>query len=230
VQGSPKPPSNGPEQVATAQATVGERSAIAFRHVFPPRHDVSPTTFFGGLPCVPDSFVWPRRAYQWVPGGPSDRPLTFLGQVDCAALPRADGRDLLPRDGALQFFVHWDLFENEDGDAVETGLVQHVPGRPDEWREAEPPADLPACYAGHADYHYKWLRHTDLTDRRYPTTFPKWAMEPHPLGAVSRRRSTERLSINRGRHKPTATYWGQATNLAATLSVIIPQIRKIYRL
>jgi hypothetical protein len=42
--------------------------------------------------------------------------------------------------------------------------------------------------------------------------------------------TAERLSINRGRHKPTARYWGQATNLAATLSVIIPQIRKIYRL
>ncbi len=40
----------------------------------------------------------------------------------------------------------------------------------------------------------------------------------------------ERLSINRGRHKPAARYRGQAAYRAATLGVIIPQIQKIYRL
>lgn len=140
---------------------------------------------------MPDGFAWPRRPYQWVPGGSSERPLTFLGQVDCTALPQADGRDLLPRDGALLFFVHWDLLEGEEGEHVTQGLVQHVPGRPDAWREVEPPADLPACYAGQADYHYRWLKHTDLTTRRYPSSFPKWAMEPRPLAGISRERSDE---------------------------------------
>lgn len=132
MQASSASSSNGSERPEPARATVPGSGAIAFQHVFPPRHDLAPTTFFGGLPRVPDGFVWPRRPHGWAPGGPSERPLAFLGQVDCAALPQVDGRDLLPRSGALLFFVHWDLFEGEEGEQVTRGLVQHVPGRPDE--------------------------------------------------------------------------------------------------
>ncbi len=49
--------------------------------------------------------------------------------------------------------------------------------------------------------------------------------KPFPMleDVLQERWSTERLSINRGRHKPAARYWGQAAYRAATLSVVIPQ-------
>ncbi len=49
----------------------------------------------GGLPRLPVGVEWP--------GGGS--PLPFIGSVDCAALPRAEGLPL-PEDGSLLFFLH----------------------------------------------------------------------------------------------------------------------------
>jgi hypothetical protein len=49
----------------------------------------------GGLPRLPVGVQWP--------GGES--PLPFIGSVDCAALPRAEGLGL-PADGSLLFFLH----------------------------------------------------------------------------------------------------------------------------
>ncbi|MFJ8966024.1 DUF1963 domain-containing protein [Lentzea sp. NPDC102401] len=50
----------------------------------------------GGLPRLPVGVEWP--------GGES-YPLPFIGSVDCAALPRAEGL-ALPEDGSLLLFLH----------------------------------------------------------------------------------------------------------------------------
>jgi hypothetical protein len=50
---------------------------------------------FGGLPALPVGVEWPGGKY----------PLPFIGSLDCAALPRAEGLDL-PADGSLLFFLN----------------------------------------------------------------------------------------------------------------------------
>ncbi len=49
----------------------------------------------GGLPRLPVGVEWPGGGF----------PLPFIGSVDCAALPRAEGLGL-PADGSLLFFLH----------------------------------------------------------------------------------------------------------------------------
>src|SRR5262249_54651580 len=52
--------------------------------------------WLGGCPHLPDPFSWPQR---------DGKPLHFLGQIDCAALPRDIWGGLGPRTGWLAFFV-----------------------------------------------------------------------------------------------------------------------------
>ncbi len=52
-------------------------------------------------------------------------PLPFIGSVDCAALPRADGLDL-PEDGSLLFFLHHEE-DMEEHPTTEFSRVLHVP-------------------------------------------------------------------------------------------------------
>ncbi|MCX2951366.1 DUF1963 domain-containing protein [Lentzea sp. NEAU-D7] len=70
---------------------------------------------FGGLPELPVGVKWP--------GG--DYPLPFIGSVDCAALPRAEGLDL-PADGSLLFFLHHEE-DMEEHPTTEFSRVVHVP-------------------------------------------------------------------------------------------------------
>jgi hypothetical protein len=53
-------------------------------------------SWLGGCPHLPDPFSWPQR---------DGKPLHFLGQIDCAALPRDIWGGLGPRTGWLAFFV-----------------------------------------------------------------------------------------------------------------------------
>jgi YD repeat-containing protein len=93
----------------------------------------------GGAPCLPADLSWPC-----VPG--EDRPIAFMASIDCAELPDADGRELLPADGTLLFFadtalggsVHWGWGEPGTGGRIR---VHHVPaGTPVE--RVPPPAVL----------------------------------------------------------------------------------------
>lgn len=67
------------------------------------------SSHFGGVPDVPQGFSWPyyetdtRRDAEVKP-----RPLAFLAQIDCAALPKTDGEDALPQTGILSFFYELD--------------------------------------------------------------------------------------------------------------------------
>ena len=74
--------------------------AIVFRQHFPPRHDGSTLSFFGGAPIAPRGFRWPRPN-----GGAQAKPFSFLMQIDCAAVPAAARLDLLPDRGVLYFFL-----------------------------------------------------------------------------------------------------------------------------
>jgi hypothetical protein len=53
-------------------------------------------SWLGGSPHLPDPFSWPHR---------DGKPLHFLGQIDCAALPHGIWGGLGPRTGWLAFFV-----------------------------------------------------------------------------------------------------------------------------
>ena len=53
-------------------------------------------SWLGGSPRLPDPFVWPRK---------DGKPLYFLGQIACSALPADIWGGLGPRSGYLAFFV-----------------------------------------------------------------------------------------------------------------------------
>ena len=53
-------------------------------------------SWLGGYPHLPDPFSWPQR---------NGKSLHFLGQIDCAALPRGIWGGLGPKTGWLAFFV-----------------------------------------------------------------------------------------------------------------------------
>jgi hypothetical protein len=72
--------------------------AIAFRREFPPEQTNKITTFFGGEPYAPAEFEWPRSQTTRLP-------LTFMGQIDCRALPGFAARQHVPSTGILYFFA-----------------------------------------------------------------------------------------------------------------------------
>ncbi|MET9227788.1 DUF1963 domain-containing protein [Lentzea sp. NPDC003310] len=80
----------------------------------------------GGLPLLPVGADWP--------GG--DFPLPFIGSVDCATLPRAEGLDL-PADGSLLFFLHHEE-DMEEHPSTDYARVVHVP-EGTQTQEAAPP-------------------------------------------------------------------------------------------
>ena len=68
---------------------------------------------FGGVPFLPPSYDWPRRA--------SGRPLHFLAQIDLREVPRTGLTAVLPAEGTLAFFYDGDRMpwgiERADADA-----------------------------------------------------------------------------------------------------------------
>ncbi|MFD4669633.1 DUF1963 domain-containing protein [Lentzea sp. NPDC058450] len=82
----------------------------------------------GGLPLLPAGVDWPGGEF----------PLPFIGSVDCAALPRAEGLDL-PADGSLLFFLHHEE-DMEEHPSTDYARVLHVPAGT-QTQEAAPPPD-----------------------------------------------------------------------------------------
>ena len=64
--------------------------------------------YLGGNPLLPDDVAWP----EWEGQGP----LTFVGAIDCGAVPGTDLDLSLPADGALLFFY----FDGQAGDGRTT--------------------------------------------------------------------------------------------------------------
>lgn len=146
-----------------------EVEAICLAQVVP--SDPAATSYVGGLPTASKKFAWPRSA-----GSAGYAPHSFIAQVDCATLPIFDGRQLLPSDGRLCFFVDWDILEGKKDRAKPyPGLV--VFDRAGPAHELLAPSDLPHLFGVGAPYRFPWLKAVG----DYPKTFSKWAMAAHPI-------------------------------------------------
>lgn len=72
-----------------------QRTAILLREPYPPPAPAEAgSSYFGGLPRLPEGFDWPYLD--------AEVPLHFLAQIDFSELP---GNDLLPDRGVLFFFA-----------------------------------------------------------------------------------------------------------------------------
>ena len=139
---------------------ASREQAVLLRRHFPPRE--GSLSHWGGVPVVPRGFTWP---FVVLPDG-TDRALTFVLQVDCAAIP-ADGRlGLMPDRGQLYVFLdldwgtHWIWsVRYEDGDAA--GFVP-----------ARVPASLPRAYPQRG--YWNWPQR----DEDWPHLLPFWSIEP----------------------------------------------------
>ena len=138
---------------------AASRQAILFRQYFPPPHDDRILSFWGGPPIAPAGFEWPRSA--------AGKPLHFLMQVDCSAVPATARLGTLPNNGVLYFFL--DLEWGEDGGHA----VIHQPAG-GEWASVSPPDDLGPVFGKEATYSWAWAQ----TVEQCPMLFPKWPFEP----------------------------------------------------
>lgn len=146
-----------------------EVEAICLAQVVP--SDPAARSYVGGLPTASKKFVWPRSA-----GSAGYAPHSFIAQVDCATLPGFDGRQLLPSDGRLCFFVDWDVLEgNKERSKTYSGLVVYDRAGPA--HEVTPPSDLPHLFGVGAHYRFPWLKAVG----DYPKIFPKWEMSAHRI-------------------------------------------------
>ena len=73
-----------------------QRQGARLRPIVPLAAGEDYRSWLGGSPHLPDPFSWPQR---------DGKPLHFLGQIDCAALPGDIWGGLGPRTGWLAFFV-----------------------------------------------------------------------------------------------------------------------------
>jgi hypothetical protein len=151
-----------PDQDAPA-ILAASRQAIVFRQHFPPRHDPSTRSFFGGAPVAPSGFKWPRAQN----GGERGKPFSFLMQVDCAAVPPAARLELLPDRGILYFFL--DLTWGQ-GDPFRVLYVESG----GDWRPVPPPDDLEYVYGNQAGSVWKWTP----SGEHCPRLLPRWTFDP----------------------------------------------------
>jgi hypothetical protein len=143
---------------------AASKQAVVFRQYFPPPHDGSTLSFFGGAPIAPKDFRWPRSRNS----ANGSKPFTFLMQIDCAAMPEPARLGLLPDRGVLYFFM--DLAWSQP-DAFR---VLYADGPDDEWVVAPPPDDLGAAYGDQAVYVWKWTQ----SAQECPKLLPRWPFQP----------------------------------------------------
>jgi hypothetical protein len=150
---SDETPCPGAEAILAAR-----RQAILFRQIVPPSHDRRHLSFFGGAPIAPRGFAWPDAHF-----GEAVKPLSFLMQVDCSAIPAAGRLGLLPERGVLYVFLA------NAGDAFR---VLHHPDTADEWVEISPPTALARNHD--APLTRAWPHSTGDS----PLPWPKWPFDP----------------------------------------------------
>ena len=138
---------------------VAEQAVLFHQHV-PPRPDAR--SHWGGVPRVPAGFAWPH----FTPEGGSPRALSFIMQIDCAAIP-AEGRlGVMPERGFLYFFmdldwgVHWRC-ELIHADVPAAALVP-----------AAVPDALPRAYGERAIW--DWPQR----DEDWPRLLPRFSFDP----------------------------------------------------
>jgi uncharacterized protein YwqG len=207
------PPAPDEELLVILYRTMEE--AVCFRHVFPPNFERKAMTFFGGLPLVPKSFVWPSGTAKANNGQHRSLSFSFLAQIDCRDLPAFSLRHLLPHSGTLYFFFDWGIAEGAyDGLTPFSNLVHYVPDDPADFSEATSPQDLTDCYDHNAGDYFRWLEHTDRS-RGYPKTFPKWPVEPVVLRTFANQHPTEDDGNSAGRYQELWRAEQAASSIAA---------------
>ncbi len=145
------------EKIIEAQS----RQAIIFRQHFPPGFTRN-LSYFGGAPTAGAEFGWPH----WQDPQGNLRPLTFIMQIDCSAIPAAARLGVLPDDGVLYFFM--EISESLLGSAYR---VIHHAGPTDGWSEVPLPENLPPAINR---YYCKYA----ITERQLPRVLPRWDFTP----------------------------------------------------
>jgi hypothetical protein len=149
-----EPPSSHHDAIMAAR-----RQAVLFRQIVPPSHDPGHLSFFGGVPIAPPGFRWPFAAD---PGGES-RPISFLMQIDCGAIPAAGRLGLMPDRGVL--YVFHKAYSH-------TFRVLYESGPADGWGELAPPETLGPVYEWRSTW--QWPQ----SDADSPRLLPKWPFDP----------------------------------------------------
>jgi hypothetical protein len=192
---SPSLAPSRPGDVAAALSD-GRRPAVALLRDFPVRHPTLARSWLGGCPMAPSSFEWPRHRRA---DGVSV-PLTFVAQVDCGDLPDFADRALLPRDGALLFFI---------GFGDEVAAVIHQAGPTQDWVQHRAPHDAPPVLGDGACDAFAWIAYTTDAAQRLPRAFIQWPIRlaaietfrPNPFdgsGDVEAEAEYERRSVASG--------------------------------
>lgn len=101
-------------------------------------------TCFGGVPDVPEDFVWPTFATAtYEDDEVKNRPLSFLAQFNCSELAEFDKEGLLPNVGLLSFFYEVDSqrwgYDPEDAGCARVFWFPDIAGL----KAAEEPENLP---------------------------------------------------------------------------------------
>ncbi len=140
------------------------KQAILFRQDFPPRHDNSWLSFWGGVPLAPRGFAWPSEK----DAQGTLKPLSFLMQIDCAAIPKQARLGLLPDSGVIYFFL--DLVWGE-GNGFRVIYDENAAAQP---LAVAMPQNLPQLFGAEAKWLWKWAQ----SQADCPKLFPKWTFKP----------------------------------------------------
>lgn len=154
--------------------------AVVLRRSIPCR--AGALSFWGGVPTVPPGFQWPH----FTPEGSGPRALSFLMQIDCAAIPAEARLGLMPDRGLLYFFL--DL----DWGAHWKWRVLHLEADASTLAPAAVPAALPRAYG------QRWSWGWPMRDEDWPRLLPRFGFDPvllrgSPLPPIGEEDDDERL-------------------------------------
>lgn len=181
-----------PRNTSTAPVWIEPaRTAIVFLQQMPPAYDPRHLSYFGGLPTVPRSFIWPT----WTHEGATE-PLHFVMQIDCAAVPASARHEAFPERGVLYFFLdlRWGhsygfrvLYADDAADAFGT---------------ARAPAGLTAAYGYEARFAWRWMEALDEAEAPLPNCCRNGRLIHWPLRFLRKQSRTGAARSIRNRNTP----------------------------
>jgi uncharacterized protein YwqG len=141
--------------------------AVLLKQHIPPRFNAASRSWFGGVPLVKPEFVWPSTQYQHT----TNKPLTFIMQIDCGRIPESARLGIMPDHGLLQFFADMD-WGNGFGHKVlwndaDAGTL----------KAANEPKDLQPIFGSETQYFRTWHSHVDDA-AVHERILPRWTFEP----------------------------------------------------
>ncbi|KZK85410.1 hypothetical protein PsAD46_02996 [Pseudovibrio sp. Ad46] len=150
--------------------------AIGMARVYPPDPTKFASSYLGGLPRLPADVAWPRDPI-------SNKPRMFLGQIDCATLPRSTERYWLPKSGTLWFFAGPDLnayFDATETDTDESHVIYR--GIDASFLSERNPPDAPPWWEGpwgegKSGPVFGPQKLHEIKEGPFPTVLAKWPLE-----------------------------------------------------